>query len=727
MMNIEDIVKNKTNIFKENSLLDSYVEELVNINPQTPKEFEKACITCRRKFKTCPKKAHIISRYRHLVINGKLEYNEDMENLMVKKLVRKSSGVQVITVLTSPYPEFTDKTSGERKKQKFSCGKDCYYCPNEREVVLSCWVDKQLEQDEKFSKFQVTSMDDLDEVEVVTYFMVDAEKYPIISSRDYNKETKTFTMVVMNKFAHLLEKDCEIKVVKVEQPRSYISTEPAVRRANANNFDPVLQFYDRAMVLKECGHIIDKIEVLVLGGTWSHYPVSYQEEFIRDIYYSANTFNDSVKREKMSLEDEIEANQTAQSRIIGLTLETRPDCITKYEIRRFRKYGCTRVQIGVQHIDDSVLLKINRGCYTKDTINAIFLLKQNGFKVDIHLMPDLYGSTYEKDIAMFDKLLGVKEMNETRMIDWRPIKLGSVTAVHFMLFYMFYNIFMWIPAMILLYVLWGSINVIRDTPREFSIKKFRYKLAEPKIQADQWKIYPTEVVRWTKLFDLFKEGEYKPYAEEINDATGNKKIVDVILHAMRNVYPWIRLNRVIRDIPTTEIYGGNLDISMRGKLEQMLVDEGNPCKCIRYREVGKKKINVDDVQLVVREYRDNRANEYFISFESKDLSTIYGFCRLRLNETDEGVQFDELKRTALIRELHVYGMMIPHATVKKATQHLGFGKRLLKTAERISCENGFKRVAVISGIGVRQYYEKNGYKQNGTYMVKTMSDDEMWH
>ena len=140
--------------------------------------------------------------------------------------------------------------------------------------------------------------------------------------------------------------------------------------------------------------------------------VQYQEEFIRDIYYSANTFYDDIKREKFSLENEIVLNQSAKSRIIGLTLETRPDAINKYEIRRFRKYGCTRVQLGVQHIHDDVLKKINRGCYTKDTKKALFLLKQNGYKVDIHLMPDLYGSTYEKDMDMFDRLLGIEKIEQ---------------------------------------------------------------------------------------------------------------------------------------------------------------------------------------------------------------------------------------------------------------------------------------------------------------------------
>lgn len=720
-MEIEDIVKSKNIIVKNPDTLKKFMIDLIDLNPLTLKDFDKYCKIIRKKYKFLPRKIDMIYMYRKLVNSGELKLDENMEKLMIKKLTRKSSGIAVITVLTSPYPEYMK--NGKRVKQKFSCGKNCFYCPLEGEIRLKCTNIGIVKETEKYTFFRLQTNEKMDEVRVITYLILkDETKVQVAASYDYSEEengTSEFTISVMNKFKDKLINETEFIAVKIEQPRSYISTEPAVRRANANNFDPVFQFYDRAQSLHVCGHIIDKLEILVLGGTWSHYPVQYQEEFIRDIYYSANTFYDDIKREKYSLENEIFLNQSAKSRIIGLTLETRPDAINKYEIRRFRKYGCTRVQLGVQHIHDDVLKKINRGCYIKDTKKALFLLKQNGYKVDIHLMPDLYGSTYEKDMDMFDRLLGIEKIEQCCETNYmRYFKLFL-----YLLFYLKFNYLMcWDLSWSLIFLIPQIIIVLYSIYYYYhnSFNIINYQLTEPELQADQWKIYPTEVVRWTKIYDLYFSGEYKPYAEEINKKTGNKRIVDLILHAKTKVYPWIRLNRVIRDIPTTEIFGGNQNISLREQLQKELIRRGTPCKCIRCREIKSRKIDINDVKIMVRKYGDNKADEYFISFESHDNSIIYGFCRLRLNKSNEGVIFEELKDAALIRELHVYGLMVPHNSDKTKTQHIGFGKKLLKAAENIACDKGFKKIAVISGIGVREYYQKNGYYLDGTYMTKLL-------
>lgn len=192
----------------------------------------------------------------------------------------------------------------------------------------------------------------------------------------------------------------------VEQPRSYLFSEPAVLRANQNNFDPILQMNSRLNNLVNMGHISDKLEVLVLGGTWSEYPDEYQEVFIRDLYYAANVFNDIEKRHKLSLEEEIYINEhNSKLHIIGLTLETRPDTITLDEIKKFRRYNCTRLQIGVQHTDNKILKKINRGHDIECVYKAIKLLKNNCYKVDVHLMPNLPGSSYEIDTKMLEDSL----------------------------------------------------------------------------------------------------------------------------------------------------------------------------------------------------------------------------------------------------------------------------------------------------------------------------------
>ena len=429
------------------------------------------------------------------------------------------------------------------------------------------------------------------------------------------------------------------------QPRSYLKDEPAVARANRNEFDAVKQFYDRASTYYTMGHPVDKVELLVLGGTFSEYPHQYQEEFVRDLFYAANTFYETTKRDRLSLAEEQVINESAKCKIIGLTLETRPDSITPEEIKRFRYYGCTRVQIGVQHTDDEILDRINRGCYLEDTIRAIKLLKDSCYKIDIHLMPDLPFSTPEIDNKMFDMVL-----------------------------------------------------------------------ESPDLQVDQWKIYPCEVVPWTVIKKWHDEGLYESYGQE--------KLIEVILNVKRKVHPWIRLNRVIRDIPNQYITGGNDVTNLRQHLIQMLKDRGEKCRCIRCREVKGKKIHPKDIKLFVRKYNASGGKEYFISFETKDENTILGFVRLRLVRNTSVDFLEPIKNAALIRELHVYGNMKPLFKFDKKknskTQHSGLGTKLMKKAEEIALENDFEKIVVISGIGVKNYYKKLGYHKEGTFMVKSL-------
>ena len=663
-MDIEDFISNKKDLFYAVDLnnLKNFICELIKLNPNDYKEFDDACVLARRKCSISPRKAQIIHYYRQLVENNEIKENQQIEKLMIKKLVRGSSGVQVITVLTSPYPTWVE--DGKVKTQEFSCGENCSYCPNEKQKDLSCKVIKIVES-ESVTTISLQSNDPIDEVRVITFITLDNnKKINCCKQGKFDNEKRIFDIGILRKYSKDIKVNDHCIATKLKQPRSYISDEPGVLRANRDQFDPIAQFFDRGSSLELCGHMLDKVELLVLGGTWSHYPVKYQEDFIKKLYYSANTYYNKNKRKELDLEGEVMLNQTAKCRIIGLTLETRPDCINKHEIIRFRRYGCTRLQLGVQHIDDNILKEINRGCYTRHTIKALYLLKQNGFKIDIHLMPDLPSSSYQIDEEMFNKILGIEKISYKNDIT-------------------------------------------------------EYKLTSPKLQADQWKIYPTEVTRWTKIYDMFNEGTYKPYAEEINPDTGNKKIIDLLINIKQQVFPWIRLNRVIRDIPSHQIYGGNKVISLRQNLQNKMKAEGKVCRCIRCREIKGKKINLNDVKLKIRKYNDNNADEYFISFESLDESIIYGFCRLRLNHNNEKIFFEELENAALIRELHVYGIMIPHDVKSKKTQHQGFGTRLVRKAEEIAYQNGFRKVVIISGVGVRQYYEKkHNYKLANTYMVK---------
>ena len=289
------------------------------------------------------------------------------------------------------------------------------------------------------------------------------------------------------------------------QPKSYIYTEPAVLRANANKFDAHDQFENRANSLELCGHTIDKIELFILGGTWSHYPKEYREQFIRDLYYAANTYNDNdndtfqgncVKRERLSLQDEITINETAKSRIIGLTIETRPDCITKKEIIHLRQLGVTRIQIGVQHLDDDVLRHINRNCTYQDTVNAIRLWKKNCGKIDIHIMPDLPGSDVQKDMDMFDEFLDcnteiVKYTSNKQIVNIIILTLSLLLFRYLYKFIYSYPIFTLI--LYIISIIW--INDFYNVNKNSNDLHIKYNLRNTDIQADQWKIYPTMTTR----------------------------------------------------------------------------------------------------------------------------------------------------------------------------------------------------------------------------------------
>ena len=427
----------------------------------------------------------------------------------------------------------------------------------------------------------------------------------------------------------------------VDQPRSYLYSEPAVLRANENNFDPILQFNSRIETLIKMGHNIDKIELIILGGTWSEYPILYKDDFISKIYYAANTFYDISKRNLLSLQQEITFNQNSTIHIIGLTIETRPDSININEIKQLRKYNCTRVQLGVQHTSNIVLKKIKRGHTIETVYNAIQLLKNNCFKVDIHLMPNLPGSNFQLDQIM---------LNDS--------------------------------------------------------------LYDQRLQADQYKIYPTAIVPWTLIKEWFDQGTYIPYEDYL--------LFQLIKDFKLKIQKWKRLNRIIRDIPSTYISGGynKKYVNLRQLLQDDMIKNNWKCNCIRCREIKNNVINIQDIKLNIESYKASNADEYFISYETKDF--LIGFLRLRLNYDYQGV-LDILNNSALIRELHVYSNLnIVGNNNLNSYQHKGYGKNLIKNAENIAINFGFKQIAIISGTGVRDYYKKLGYILKDTYMIKNI-------
>ena len=648
MEDIEDIIQ-KEKI--ENC--DDFCIELCMDDYDSREDYNHKFQNLRKKYKMNPKKTSLIQSYHRLKKENKID-ETNVYQYLLKKVGKSSSGVSVITVLTSPHPKYTNK-DGELVEQTFSCGKSCAYCPNEPEIRLSLEI-----MAKQKNMIYVETNDDISIIRTLTSIEFKDKIYTEIECSQFRKNS----FIIKFFENHNLNNGDVIIGVKSEQPRSYLSTEPAVLRANRNGFDAYKQFFDRASALEICGHSIDKIEIIILGGTWDHYPMEYQFEFIRDIYYAANIYSSKIDRERSSLEEEIKINESTKHRIIGVTIETRPDCITLRQIKKYRKLNITRLQLGVQHIDDNILDFIERDCTEKQTIHSNYLLKQNGYKVDWHLMPDLPGSSFEEDLHMFRKLFSV-------------ISKEKVSRNH-----------------------------------------IKYILEYPDLQVDQLKIYPCTVVEFTKIKEWYNNGTYKPYSED------EEKLIKIIIYIKENVFHWIRLNRIIRDIPNINILGGNKNVNLHQKVIKIMNEKNIKSKCIRTREIKNNKYDIENADLFIDEYEACNGTEYFINYSSPCREYLFGFIRLRINHSNENIVYEDFKNYAFIRELHVYGILVKHDDKSSNNiQHKGIGTKLLNEAERICLKNNIENIAIISGVGVREYYEKKGYHLKNNYMIKKIKKE----
>jgi len=454
-------------------------------------------------------------------------------------------------------------------------------------------------------------------------------------------------------------------------PKSYLKGEPAVQRAILTNFNPYLQVQTRLKSLEKTGHPIDKIELRIIGGTWSYYPKQYQTWFVKRCFKAANEYEKNekckMKNEKLqfkiqNLETEQKLNEKAKCRIIGITIETRPDYINIKEIKRMRKLGITRVELGVQSIYDDILKLNKRGHNIKSTIKATRLLKDAGFKVSYQMMPNLPGSDFKRDIKMFQELF-----------------------------------------------------------------------SNPDFRPDFLKIYPLALVKEAPLYRQYKKGKIKVYS--------HKDLIKLLIEIKREIPFWCRIQRIIRDIPSKDIVAGGVKISnLREVVQKEMREKGLKCKCIRCREVRDRDSPVGTVPeklyLFREDYPASGGKEIFLSFESikadkRRLSTpinadrkLYALLRLRIPSQffqKKKHSFKILDDAAIIREVHTYGQMVPVGEKSLSPQHRGLGKKLIKIAEGITKkEFGVKKIAVISGIGVRNYWRNLGYKLKDTYMIKQL-------
>lgn len=646
---------------------------------------------------------NLLHRYHQLVNEGKFEENPELEFKLMSKKGRGHSGVEVIAVSTYPEGKYV------------GCPANCHYCPKEPSKDFKVKIDEVIHKDDIII-IQVSNIKEED------YF------YTKVINKIYyeGNEIKPFVSVSVKKNVHLKfhasqfissnipKIDEIINVHKTAQPRSYLSSEPAVSRANQNGWDCVAQFRDIAGKRIVCGHNVTKVEGIVIGGTWSYYPRKYQKKFIRDFYYAANTLYSSLPlRPRRTLEEEIFINQTTRCRVIGLTLETRPDFITPSEITLLRSYGCTRVQLGIQHINDDILDYINRGCKHSKSVRAIKLLKNAGFKVDIHLMPDLPSSNFWEDVRMFENVLNTEELQADQ---WKIYPCQTMDHS---------KIKEWYEE--------GSYQPYFEQRKQINFDNIYLDDLYKKTYNIYAVAFPAILLQFG-LMILFNNYDWKMLMftippliliigrfilEQFADNYISNPLFHLLIHFIPKVHPWIRLNRIVRDNPKHKIVGGLNQSHYRNIIEERLRKTGNLSQDIREREIKGRKFDMKYVKMITRSYQSSDGKEYFLSFEDTKNNYILGFLRLRIPPKTKTHYLTELNESALIRELHVYGWMIPQGLKSKLVQHRGFGQKLVKEAERLAKINDFNKVAIISGTGVREYYEKKlGYKLEGTYMTK---------
>jgi elongator complex protein 3 len=535
----------------------------------------------------------LITAYREFATQqGLLPYKPDLVEFLKRKPIRSSSGVTPVTVLTKPFP----------------CPGTCIFCPND-----------------------------------------------------------------------------------IRMPKSYLSDEPGAQRAEMNAFDPYLQTYSRILALSTSGHNTDKIEMIILGGTWSFYPESYQIWFIKRVFEALHDFGQGINRceeiearlkdsrlhpsnlvegqldgrdltqtynqavavlypnelRREDIEaatwDELEVlhqeNEAAACRVVGLVIETRPDYLDAAEALRLRRLGCTKIQIGIQSMDDEVLALNKRGHRVERTGQAIRALRAAGFKIHAHWMPNLYGSSPQQDIEDYQRLF-----------------------------------------------------------------------SDPDIKPDELKVYPCSLIESAELMRYYEQGLWQPYSEA--------ELLEVLMGAFIHTPPYCRLTRVIRDIPSTDIVVGNKKTNFRQIAENELKAQGIALQEIRSREIGAQRVREEDLSLQEVPYETSLGQEIFLQYVTAQ-NKIAGFLRLSLPTAPPITP--ELDGAAMIREVHVYGVTVGIGQNEQGrAQHLGLGRRLIERAVEIAKERGYQKLAVISSVGTRDYYRKRGFEDGQLYQHRPL-------
>ncbi len=418
-------------------------------------------------------------------------------------------------------------------------------------------------------------------------------------------------------------------------PQSYTGHEPSSMRGLQNNYDPYLQVTSRLQQLQEIGHDLDKVELIIQGGTFPSTPTRYQKWFVK------NCLDAIIGKKHNSLIKSKRSAEESSVRNVGITIETRPDWCEASHIDFMLNLGVTRVELGVQTLNNSIYSLVHRGHTIADVIKAFRTVKDAGLKICAHMMPNLPKSTVQDDLYVFHELF-----------------------------------------------------------------------TNPHFKPDMLKIYPCLVVKDSELYSWWLSRKYKPYSSHMT--------IDLVAQIKRIVPPWIRIMRVQRDIPAKVIIDGVKKSNLRELVQRRLSETQGKCRCIRCREIGLKyKVIPSSLNIEIRkhEYYASEGVEYFISAEDFEKDILIGYLRLRI--PSKKFYRSDVEGAALVRELHVFGRMVPVGQrVSDAFQHKGWGKALLREGEYEALRNGMEKVLVNSGLGVRSYYRKLGYELEEPYMVK---------
>ncbi|MCP4005656.1 MAG: tRNA uridine(34) 5-carboxymethylaminomethyl modification radical SAM/GNAT enzyme Elp3 [bacterium] len=478
----------------------------------------------------------------------------------------------------------------------------------------------------------------------------------------------------------------------VRMPKSYLSAEPGAQRATRHEFDPYRQTQARLRAFYELGHPTDKVELIVLGGTWSFYPETYRIWFVKRCLDALNDFGEdgagSIEKavgagkfmdfldldasfdggspeasynrvvtrhlrrvldgellspgeaaSRPELEVAQKRNETGRSRMVGLSLETRPDHLDDAEVLSLRRLGATKVQIGVQSLSDEVLERNRRGHDSAQTRDAIRRLRAAGFKIHAHWMPNLCGATPESDLEDFEQIF-----------------------------------------------------------------------SDPAIRPDELKIYPTSLIETAELMRYYREGTWRPYEED--------ELVELVAQAIERTPAYCRLTRVIRDISAGDIVVGNKTANLRQVAERRLAERGVRPAEIRSREIRDREFDPAELHIDEIQYQTTVGWEHFLQVIDEQ-ERLFGFLRLSLPE--RACFPHEIAHSAMIREVHVYGAMSRLGEREGGhAQHLGLGRRLIERAVQIASESGYADLAVISALGTRTYYDALGFERGELYQHRAL-------